>query len=63
MQELGHQSSDCRPKYLNLLEVAISEVEADNIENGDNEKALELEADEGKMLNCIGEKILLALKF
>lgn len=62
MQELGHQSSDCRPN-LNLLEVAISEVEADNIENGDNEKALELEADEGKMLNCIGEKILLALKF
>lgn len=42
MQELGHQSSDCRPKNLNLLEVAISEVEADNIENGDNEKALEL---------------------
>lgn len=35
----------------------------DNIENMDNEKALELEADEGHMLNCIGQKILFALKF
>ena len=63
MQELGHQSSDFHPKNLNLLEVEISEVEVDNIENGDNKKDLELEADEGKMLNCIGEKLLLALKF
>lgn len=55
--ELGHQTNECRPKDLNLVEAKISEVEVNN--EGDNEKALKLEAVELDMLNYIMHKILL----
>lgn len=61
--ELGHRLSDYRLKNLNLVMAKVSEVEVNDIEDRDNEKALELEADEGEFLNCIIQQILLAPKF
>lgn len=55
--------SDCRLKNLNLVMAKVSEVEINDIEDRDNEKALELEADDGEFLNCIIQKNLLAPKF
>lgn len=55
--------SDYRLKNLNLVMAKVSEVEINDIEDRDNEKALELEADDGEFLNCIIQKILLAPKF
>lgn len=56
--ELGHRLSDYRLKNLNLVMAKVND-----IEGRDNEKALELEADEGEFLNCIIQKTLLAPKF
>lgn len=56
--ELGHRLSDYRLKNLNLVMAKVND-----IEDRDNEKALELEADEGEFLNCIIQKTLLAPKF
>ena len=62
-EELGHRLSDYRLKNLNLVMAKVSEVEVNDIEDKDNEKALELEADEGEFLKCIIQKNLLAPKF
>lgn len=62
-RELGLRPSDYLPKNLNLVEVEVNEIGADVVKDGDDEKALELVADEGEMLNCIVQKVLLASKF
>lgn len=41
------------PKSLNLVKAKVYEAEANDIEDEDDKEALELEADEGEMLNCI----------
>lgn len=55
--------NDCRSKNLNSVEAEVDEIEINIIENGNDEDALELKANEGEMLSCIVQKILLALKF
>ena len=55
--------NDCRSKNLNLVEVESSEAKVNDIKDEGGENALELEADEGELLNCIVQKILLAPKF
>lgn len=62
-REPNHQLNDCRSKNLNLVEAKVDEIEINIIENGNDEEALELKANEGEMLSCIVQKILLALKF
>lgn len=46
-REPGHRSSDYHLKNLNLVEAKVSKIELNNVENGDDEEALELEANEG----------------
>lgn len=62
-RELGHRSSDCYSKKLNFVEAKVGKAEMNDVEDGDDEEALELEVDERELLNCIMQKILLALKF
>lgn len=57
-----YRSIDYCPKNLNLVEAKVSETEVNGVKDGDDDEALELEADEGEMSNCIVQKILLALK-
>ena len=52
-RELGHRSNDCRYKNLNLVEAEVGEAEVNDVENEGDEEALELEVDEGELLNCI----------
>ena len=61
--EPEHRSNDCRSKNLNLVEAEVGEAEVNDVENEGDKEALELEADEGELLNCIVQKILLAPKF
>ena len=62
-REPRHRSSDCSYKNLNLVEAEVGEAEVNNVNDGDDGEALELEAYEGELLNCIVQKILLVLKF
>lgn len=57
----GHRSNKCYPKNLNLVEAEVGEAEVNDEE--DDKEALELQVDEGEMLNCIVQKIVLSPKF
>ena len=61
--EPGHRSNDCHFKNLNLVEAEVGEAEVNDIEDESDEEALGLEVDEGELLNCIVQKILLVPKF
>lgn len=62
-REPRHRSNEYRPKNLNLVKTKVSKVEVNDVEDGDDEEALGLEANEGELLNCIVQKILLTSKF
>lgn len=46
-REPSHRSSDYL-KILNLVEAKVSKIELNDVESGDDEEALELEANEGE---------------
>lgn len=47
-REPGHRSSDYHLKNLNLAEAKVSKTELNDVENRDDEEALELEANKGE---------------
>ena len=60
--EPGHRLNDFHPKNLSLIEVKVGESEVNNIKDGNDKEALELEANGGILSNNIVHKILLAPK-
>ena len=49
-----HRSNDCRLKNLNLVEAEAGDAEVNSVvKDGDDEEALELEADDREFLNFI----------
>lgn len=51
-RESGHQLSDCHIKNLNLVEAKVDGIEVNVAKDRDDKWALELEVDEGYMVNC-----------